>query len=141
MAKVKLIPRSKFCELLELKPSVLRTYISRGTLKESQQGFLNVYNPTNQQWIIDYCDKRNMDYKPVFLQKAGESLPKKKKEIRLEGFGPPTFGSVELTSTSVFGRNCVFSSLSNPVCVHCSILPSVSIPEKQDFDKIFSVMF
>lgn len=78
MAKVKVISRSDLCKLLEIKPASLRTYISREKLIESQTGFLNVYNPTNQEWIINHCDKKAINYKPIFLQKENSSLPNRK---------------------------------------------------------------
>lgn len=76
--KVKVIPRSELRLLLQMTSGSLRSYISRHKLFESQKGFLNVYNPRNQEWIIDYCDKKGIDYKPIFLQIKKDSLPNRK---------------------------------------------------------------
>lgn len=67
---------------MKLKPALLRAYISRGKLKESQKGFINVYNPINQEWIVDYCHKNGIDYVPIFDQSKTTSLPNRKpKEV------------------------------------------------------------
>ncbi len=78
MPKIKNISRDELRLLLKISSGSLRSYISRHKLKESSKGFLNVYNPINQDWIINYCDKKGIDYKPIFLQKDKSSLPNRK---------------------------------------------------------------
>jgi hypothetical protein len=85
MAKINLISRKELTDLLKINPSTLRQWIKRGKMKESQEGFLNIYNLTNQDWIIEYSSKNNIDIKTIYNESKNSvpkpKLEKKKKEL------------------------------------------------------------
>jgi hypothetical protein len=79
MAKINLISRKELTNLLKINPSTLRQWIKRGKMKESHDGFLNIYNLTNQDWIIEYSSKNNIDIKTIYNE-SKTSVPKPKLE-------------------------------------------------------------
>jgi hypothetical protein len=78
MAKIKVISRKELSELLDMKAATLRSHIHRKQIKESKEGFINVFNQSNQDWIVDYCSKKGVDIKPIFSTNGKPAFPKKK---------------------------------------------------------------
>jgi hypothetical protein len=79
MAKINLISRKELTDLLNINPATLRQWIKRGKIKESQEGYLNIYNLTNQDWIVEYCGKNGIDIKTIYNE-SKSSVPKPKLE-------------------------------------------------------------
>ena len=67
---------------MDIKSATMRKYISRGLLVESSQGEINVYNTKNQNWIVDYCDKKEIDFKPIFEKSEKRQIPKQKPSVQ-----------------------------------------------------------
>jgi hypothetical protein len=77
MAKIKVISRKELIAFTKINPTTLRSHIYRGIIKETKEkGFINVYNATNQDWIVDHCSKKGIDIRPIFNQN-GVSVPRK----------------------------------------------------------------
>lgn len=78
MPKIKVITRKEFSYLLNVKAVTLRSLITRKKIKESKPGFINVFNLTNQDWIVDHCNKNSIDIKPIFEDNGKPLIPKPK---------------------------------------------------------------
>lgn len=66
MQKSNIYTREQLCELIKISNSSLRKYISRGTIKEVQKGFIDVGNELNKEYLINYMSKKGLDYTTVF---------------------------------------------------------------------------
>jgi len=83
MARIKILTRKELCALMSIDPATMRKYISkaRGHLVECGKYEINVYNTKNQQWIVDYCDRKDIDYKPIFA-KSDKKITKAKPTVQ-----------------------------------------------------------
>lgn len=104
----KLIGRKDLCDKIGMQESSLRTYITRGKIRESQHGYVDLDDEFNKAYLLKWAGKKGMDISYLF-----EIDIKPKEEIKIPEKKTPKDPPKKSTSRKIVNDNQYDQAVKN----------------------------